>query len=188
MGFTVIRPDGITDAAFQPYARQLRQQGADLGRLRRVPEPETHRRWLPVWNTREEADTFADELRQRTGDDTWTVVEVNGGASEGPLSPLLIQFSRQGDGLTLGVHPLSKALLRSSFPDALGLISHAFIRADHWAEFSRRGGGLAEWVRLTLPVLTGLSREQLEELGYAVIDSDDERTVVFVPPPMPATV
>ena len=45
MGFTVNRDDGMTkDAEFEAYARLLRQQGVDLGKLPRVPEPGTGRR------------------------------------------------------------------------------------------------------------------------------------------------
>src|SRR5438552_15727012 len=110
MGFTVTHQGGAKDAEFQAYARLLRQRGADLGKLPRVPEPGTNRRWLYVWNTRAEAQAFAEELRERTGDPAWQVAEVNGPASEGPLSRLLIQLARQADGLTFALHPPSRAL------------------------------------------------------------------------------
>src|SRR5947208_16836653 len=87
MGFTVTRPGGTYDAEFQTYARLLRQLGADLGRLPQVPEPGTNRRWLHVWDTREAAQAFVKELRERIASEGWEVIEVNGSTSEGPLGP-----------------------------------------------------------------------------------------------------
>src|SRR5437773_1289787 len=76
MGFTVHRPGGTKDSEFEAYARLLLQQGKDLGKLPRVPEPGTQNRWLYVWQTREQAKDFAQELRRRTRDDAWEVVQV----------------------------------------------------------------------------------------------------------------
>ncbi len=53
--------------------RLLRQQGKDLANLPRVPDPENpRRRWVCVWNT-QEAQQFADELKEQTGDNGWRV-------------------------------------------------------------------------------------------------------------------
>jgi hypothetical protein len=77
MAFTVSRTDGGTkDAEFEAYARLLRQQGVDLGKLPRAQEPGTGRRWLYVWQNQENAEAFANELRTRTRDNHWAVVEV----------------------------------------------------------------------------------------------------------------
>ena len=62
MGFTVTRPGGTRDRQLQAYARLLRQRGVDLGRLPRVRDPMTDKHWLYLWDTRAEAQAYADEL------------------------------------------------------------------------------------------------------------------------------
>jgi hypothetical protein len=182
MGFTVTRPGGTKDAEFQTYARLLRQRGVDLGRLPRVPEPGTNKRWLYLWKTQADAQAFADELKQQSGDPAWQVVPVNAPASEGPLGPILIQMVRQADGLTFGLHPLSRAMIRSAFPNAVSSTTYASIDPASWEDFRKKKGGLANLVRQLAPNLTGLTQEQLETLGYAVVDADTSETLVFVPP------
>src|SRR4051794_40142857 len=49
MGFTVYRGGGTRDSEFQAYVRLLRQRGVDIGKVKRVLEPEAGRRWLYVW-------------------------------------------------------------------------------------------------------------------------------------------
>jgi hypothetical protein len=185
MGFTVYHEGGTKDAEFEAYARLLRQRGADLGKLPRVPEPATNRRWLYVWNTREEAEAFARELKKRTGDRAWSVLELNAPISEGPLGPILIQLTRRGDGLSFTLHPLSLALIRSAFPQ-VGPTTRTFIDTELWYDFLRTRGDLAELTRQIAPGLTGLQLEQLERLGYAVVDDDTDETLVYSPPAMSA--
>ena len=127
MGFTVTHAGGTKDAEFQEYARLLRQRGVDLGRVPRVPDPGTNRRWLYVWDTEAEARAFANELKKRTGDAGWSVVQVNGPASEGPLGPVVIQLARRADGLTFGLHPLGRATIQSAFPGTVPATSYASI-------------------------------------------------------------
>src|SRR5438309_11516667 len=131
MGFTVFRPGGTMDGEFQTYARLLRQTGKDLGKLPRVAEPGTNRRWLYVWNTQEEAEAFAEEMKERTGDPTWEVKKVSAPPSEGPLGPLVVQLDRQATGLTFALHALSRALIKSAFPDAIGT-TNIFIDLATW--------------------------------------------------------
>ena len=119
MGFTVNHLGGTKDAEFEAYVRLLRQTGVDLGKLPRVPEPGPQkRRWLYVWSTEQAAQDFATELKERTGDPDWEVVQTPSPPSEGPMGPLLIQLVRQANELTFALHPLSRAMLQSAFPDA----------------------------------------------------------------------
>src|SRR5207253_535320 len=134
MGFTGFRPGGMKDAEFQAYARLLRQMGKDLGKVPRVAEPDTNRRWLYVWNTKEEAQAFTEEMKERTGDAAWHVLELAAPASEGPLGPLVLQLARQATGLTFALHPLSRALLKSAFPRAVGMTS-VFLDLAAWQDF-----------------------------------------------------
>lgn len=93
MAFTVSRSDGGTkDAEFEAYARLLRQRHVDLGKLPRAPEPGTQRRWLYVWDSEEKAQSFADELKRRTGDDAWVVTPVDALHPKGRWAPSLFRL------------------------------------------------------------------------------------------------
>lgn len=182
MGFTVTHPDGLKDVAFPTYSRLLRQNGVDLGKLPRVRDPRTPKRWLHVWKAQKEAEAFANELKAWTDDRTWEVVEVSGRALEGPLGPVIIQLVRQADGLTFGLHPLSRDMIRSAFPQTVRPTTYATLDASTWHDFRKIKGGLKELVREIIPSLTGLNPEQLATVGYTVMDADTEQTLVSVPP------
>jgi hypothetical protein len=183
MAFTVSRNGGTTrDAEFEAYARLLRQQGVDLGRLPRVPEPGTGRRWLYVWDSRDEAQAFADELKKRTRNNAWAVSEVAVPPSEGPMGPILVQVGRRANGLVFGLHPLSRAMIRSAFPDAKGTATTLAIQFETLEEFLAAHGSIEALAREVVPTLTGLKLPELERLGYALIEEDTDRTLVFVRP------
>jgi hypothetical protein len=183
MGFTVTLPVGTKDAEFEAYARLLRQQGKDLGNLPRVPDPENpRRRWVYVWSTEEEARKFADQLKKQTGIGHWRVEETAAPPSNGPFGPVLIQLARRSDGLVLTLHPLSLTMIREAYPDAQPSTTNAFINTQTWNDFLKTQGGLSNLVEEIVPHLTGLVVAQLNEVGYAVIDADIDRTWVYVPP------
>ena len=183
MAFTVRHSDGTTkDAEYEVYARLLRQQGVDVGNLPRAPEPGTGRRWLYVWDSREKAQAFADELRRRTGDNAWVVTEVDAPPSEGPMGPLIVQVGRRANGLVFGLHPLSRAMIQSAFPDRKGAAATVSVNFDSLEDFVNTHGGIEALAREVVPTLTGLKLSELEELGYALIEDDTHRTLVFVRP------
>ena len=183
MGFTVTRPVGTKEAAFEAYIRLLRQQGKDLGNLPRVPDPvNPKRRWVYLWNTQEEAQRFADELKEETGDNGWHVEATGAPASQGPLGPILFQLARRSDGSVLALHPLSLALIREAFPDAKPGAANTIINTQTRNDFLKTQGSLTDLVEEIAPSLTGLNMDQLTDLGYAVIDADTDRTWLYVPP------
>jgi hypothetical protein len=182
MPYTVTRAGGATDADFLDYTRLLRQNGLDLARLPRVAEPGTRRRWLYAWDSRGEAQAFADELNHDRPDAVWEVLEVPAPVSEGPLGPFVIQLVRQGDGLTFGLHPLSRALIRSAFPRAASALTYASLDTATWQDFRKTRGNLGTLVADLVPSLTGLTREEAERLGYAVVDADSDKTLLLIPP------
>jgi hypothetical protein len=183
MPFTVHRNDGMTkDAEFETYSRLLRQRGVDLGKLPRAPEPETERRWLYVWDSRELAQDFADELRKRTRDNAWVVIEVDAPPSEGPMGPVIIQVGRRSNGLDFGLHPLSRAMIQSAFPNAKGSATTVSINFETLHDFQTTHGNIKDLSREVIPTITGLKLQDLETLGYAVIDDDTDQTLVFVRP------
>jgi hypothetical protein len=73
-------------------------------------------------------------------------------------------------------------MIRSAFPQTVSAATYATIDPPTWSEFRKTKGGLGELVREVLPALTGLSPEQLEALGYSVVDADTNETLVSVPP------
>jgi hypothetical protein len=183
MAFTVHRNDGMTkDAEFEAYARLLRQKGVDLGKLPRAPEPGTRRRWLYVWDSRQNAQAFADELRKRTRDNAWTVVEVDAPPSEGPMGPLIVQVGRRANGLAFGLHPLSRAIIQSAFPNKKASVTTVSINFETLHDFQATHGSIENLAREVVPTLTGLKLQELEKLGYALIEDDTYRTLVFVRP------
>jgi hypothetical protein len=182
MSFTVNHNGGTKDAEFEAYARLLRQRGIDLGKLPRVPDPGTGRRWLYVWDAKEKAQAFADELKERTRDSAWNVVEVAAPASEGPMGPVIIQVGRRANGLVFGLHPLSRAMIQSAFPGGKGAAGTISITFETFEDFQTIHGSIEDLAREIGPTLTGLKPEELEKLGYALIEDDTDRTLVFVPP------
>lgn len=177
MGFTVTRKGSTKDSEFEAYARLLRQQGKKLGDLPRVPDPENpKRRWVYVWNNQEEAQGFATELQQQTGDTGWRVQPTAAPPSHGPFGPLLFQLARRADGSVLALHPLSLAIIREAFPAAKPGAADAVLNV----QFSN--GVSIDLIREVLPSLTGLDRSQLAEVGYALIDADTDQTWLYVPP------
>jgi len=183
MAFTVHRNDGMTkDAEFEAYARLLRQHGVDLGKLPRAPEPGTRRRWLYVWDSREKAQAFADELRKRTRDNAWIVVEVEAPPSEGPMGPIIIQVGRRANGLVFGLHPLSRAMIQSAFPGARASATTVSVNFETPHDFQTTHGSIKDLAGKIVPTLTGLEQQELEKLGYALIEDGSDRTLVFVRP------
>jgi hypothetical protein len=183
MGFTVTRSEETRDAQFEAYTRLLRQQGKNLGNLPRVPDPENpKRRWVYVWNTQEEAQQFAEELQEQTGENGWRVEPTAAPPSNGPFGPVLLQLARRSDGLMLALHPLGLAMIREALPDATPGATNTFIDTQTWNDFLKMQGSLSDLVAELVPSLTGLSMEQLTDFGYAVIDADTDQTWVYVPP------
>ena len=181
MGFVVYHPGGNTNAEFEAYVRLLRQRGVDIGKLPRVPDPETGQRWLYVWDTQEKADAFAAELKKRTASKNWVVRSSQARPTQGPVGPILIQLARRADGLSFELHPLSQAMIGSIFPHAIGATNTIFVDARKWSEFLKVHD-FARLVRDVIPTLTGLPLGQIDELGYWVVDSDSDETVLKFDP------
>jgi hypothetical protein len=179
MGFTVTHQGGTKDVEFEAYARLLRQKGVDLAKLNRVPEPGTSRRWLYVWNVEADARAFADELKKRTRDNAWEMVQVNAPASEGPLGPVEIQVGRQSNGWTFALHPFSRQMLQEVFSGSCRVPS-VFIATDTRQDFQTTMGGLADLAEQVAIILTGVSIDQLTDKfgGYRVYDPATKKELV----------
>ena len=183
MAFTVSRADGIAkDSEFEAYTRLLRQKGIDLGKLPRVPEPGTGRRWLYVWGSKEKAEAFAAELTKRTRDKGWVVIDVTAPPSEGPLGPIIIQVGRRATGLVFALHPLSRTMISSAFSGAKAIATTVSTDFETYQDFLKTYGSIEDLAREVVPTLTGLKLPELEKVGYALIEDDTGRTLVFVKP------
>jgi hypothetical protein len=182
MAYTVTRNGDTRDAEFEAYARLLRRQGVDLGKMPRAPEPGTGRRWLFVWQEKADAEAFARELRKRSRDDNWAVVEVAAPPSEGPMGPLIVQVGRRSTGLAFQLHPLSRAMIQSAYPDAKVMPSTISIDFLTLQDFTTTYGSIADLAAKIVPTLTGLEPTELDRLGYSLIEDDTNRSVLFVRP------
>ena len=180
MAFTVSRLGaGTYNSEFEAYARLLRQRGVDLGKLPRAPDPMTGRHWLYVWSNEADAQAFADELKRNTEDTEWVVQAVSAPPSEGPLGPIIVQVGRRVGALVFGLHPLSRTMIQSAFPTAKRPAVTVSI-AHETLQTTR--GTLKDLTQEVLPSLTGLTLSEIEKVGYAVIEEDSDRTLVFVKP------
>ena len=181
MGYTVYRPGGTTNDEFEAYSRLLRQSGKDLGKLPRVPEPGTNRRWLYFWDTQGGAEAFAKEMKRRMGRPGWAIMEVESQPSEGPLGPLLVQLERVSSGLAFSLSLLSLALLKSAFPNAI-VPAKTFIDVEKWNDYQKSRGNFRDLVQEIMPSMSGLTEDQLRTIGYEVVDLDTKKLLVVQPP------
>ncbi|MBY0522617.1 MAG: hypothetical protein K2R98_04440 [Gemmataceae bacterium] len=150
----------------------------------RTPEPATANRWLYVWAKREDAERFAKELRKRTKVKSWRVDELAEDlVSEGPLGPVDIYINCHRSGCTFGLPPNSRKLIQRKFPDAR-LTPRVSVGHDAADQTEGHMDG-SVWDHVAL-ILTGLTREQLEELGgYRVYEPMRDR-VLRKPPSLAA--
>ena len=98
------------------------------------------------------------------------------------MGPIIVQVGRRAAGLVLGLHPISRAMIQSAFPDAKGIASTVSINFETFQDFLTTHGGIKDLAREVVPTLTGLRLQELETMGYALIEDDTDRTLVFVPP------
>jgi hypothetical protein len=137
---------------------------------------------LYVWESKPKAQAFADELKKRTRDNAWIVAEVAAPSSEGPMGPIIVQVGRRANGLVFGLHPLSRAMIRSAYPQVNGTAKTVSITFDSVQDFLTKHGSIESLSRKVVPSLTGLELHDLENLGYALIEDDTDKTLVFVQP------
>jgi hypothetical protein len=73
-------------------------------------------------------------------------------------------------------------MIQSAFPDANGSATTISINFETLHDFTTTHGGIEDLAKEVVPTLTGLKLQVLENLGYALIEDDTERTLVFVRP------
>jgi hypothetical protein len=162
MPYTVVLPGGTSNYDFEAYVRVMDQLGVDWADTPRALEPETAARYLPIWERRADAERFAEALRQHAEQKGWRVVEVPPERiSRGGLGPVEIKVGRQSDGFVYGLHPNSRRLIERAFPQA-HLLRSVFVGTKPHEDFDT-----SQWqvIDQVARILTGLTPEQLEQLG-----------------------
>jgi hypothetical protein len=117
--FAVGLPGGTNDGEFQAYVRLLAEQGINLEKPR--VEDSFGRKWLHVWENRDDAEKFALQLRRATRNPSWEVYELVPPTPATEVAaddsgPIVILVGRQSDGNTYDLHPRSVKRLRKKFP------------------------------------------------------------------------
>ncbi len=156
----------------EAYARLLREQGINPEAGHRL-EDSFGRKWLHVWDTRDEAERFAARLRKETRNRYWEVYELTplrppNGKAAGSPEPLSILVGRQSDGNTYSLHPGSLKLLRQRFPQVHPRPT-VFLGRGTQDDYEATSGSIYDQVAT---LLTGLSPERLFNAfgGYRVVD------------------
>jgi hypothetical protein len=180
MPFTVGLPGGTRDCEFEAYVRLLEQRGINVANTPRVVDPVTGKRWLYAWENEADAQAFAAALRQETENDAWQVYPLpNVEPTSGPLGPIEIRVAQRSDGCTYSLSPTSRKLILKRFPRA-NLAPNVFISTPARFDLERTHGPI--WGQVAL-ILTGLSEEQIQQLGgYRVLDPVAERVFRKAPP------
>jgi hypothetical protein len=176
MGYTVARPAGCNDWEFQDYLLRLR--GIKYGCAPRVRDPLTNQGWLYYWEEREGAEQHAERMRRWHKDPSWRVVEVSGPHSLGPLGPVVFSFADGGTTVYLGLSSISESLIASAFPDARPLLFEVRIRRETFEHLRADPGGWAELLRQVGPLMTGLTFDQLNSLGCAVVNERSQQVLL----------
>ena len=73
-------------------------------------------------------------------------------------------------------------MIQSAMPNADGTATTIAVNFETINDFLNSHGSIADLAREVVPTLTGLKLRDLERLGYALIEEDTDRTLVFMPP------
>jgi hypothetical protein len=186
MGFVVVHRGAAPEGWYRQYlrllSRVLLKEGVSLDRVPRVAGEGG--RWLYVWPGEAKAAEFAEYLKERTEDPDWEVGPAGAAPSVGPLRPLRIEVGKEVTSWTFGLEVLTRKALRIRFPgscenhDVSIWIPYS---PDEPARWTKTPDGIRKAVEQVLPILTGLSLEQLSAFGgYEVVDPVTEE--VLIPP------
>ncbi len=180
MAFIVHRPN-MTNREREDYLRALRKHGIDLGQTSRVLDPDTEKIWLALISSREEAVSIAGRLNRETSS-KWLVSESSPSDSFGPLGPVIFHLSRRSGYFIVHPHTQTMAMIQSAFPNATPLATGINVEGELWQRYKSTGRDLSDLVYDLAPTLTGLCSEQLQELGFHLVDVDSDEILVVQQP------
>jgi hypothetical protein len=175
--FAVAKPGVMTEREFEDYEGLLGKHGIDVNDAWRVHEPEAQDRWLCAWGHRDDAERFADALRNLTGERSWKVqpLREEDCVTKGPIGPVTIYVNPQSEGCTFQLRLNGRNRIRKKFPLVEPWKKPIFIGYQAWDDFERNDWSvLLQVTRL----LTGLSEDQVDQLGgVRFYDPSAERTL-----------
>jgi hypothetical protein len=163
--YSVGLPKGEEQTSSSASTELLRQ---GLVTEQRPSEEMFGRKWLHIWESREQAEQAASHLREVTRNPAWEVYDLStphllSGARNGQVGPVEILVGRQSHGRTYALHPHSVKLIHQHFPQARPRAT-VFIAG----EMPIPSQAMYDQVAL---LLTGLSKSQVMDLGgYCVVD------------------
>ena len=73
-------------------------------------------------------------------------------------------------------------MILSAFPDVKATAATISVNFDTFQDFLTTHGSIEKLASEVVPILTGLQLQEIEKLGYALIEEDTDRTLVFVRP------
>ncbi len=73
-------------------------------------------------------------------------------------------------------------MILSAIPGAKGTASTISVNFDTFQDSLTTHGSIEKLASEVVPILTGLQLQETEKLGYALIEEDTDRTLVFVRP------
>jgi hypothetical protein len=118
-------------------------------------------------------------LREESEDDNWRVYalpDVEPG--RGPLGPIDIRFVQRSTGCGYSLSPLSRVLILKRFPQT-HLVQSVLLSGAVGPEFEQTQSRFWEYIA---QILTGLSEQQIEQLGgYRIFDYRAKRFVRETP-------
>ena len=187
MGHVVVHKGEMGEAEYRQYlllvSRWLLARGSSLDRVPRTAANGDAARWLYVFDDEASAKELVDELKQHTQDPGWEVAPVEGTVEEGPLRPITVEASWTATSIGIGLDPIMEEALQTRYPRQAKYW-------EIWLKLTQEGRQpaaeeLRELTGQLLPVLTGLSPEQLGVYGgFEVVDPVTERVLVpFTPYP-----
>jgi hypothetical protein len=182
--YTVGLPHGIRDFEYADYIRLLEKDGVNIVDTSRVVDPVSGQRWLHAWENEADAEAFALALREESEYDKWRVYALpDVEPTRGPLGPIDIRFTQRSDGYFYCLSLLGEKLILKRFPQT-HLVHTVFLSDDPAPDSEQTRSRI--W-RSIVEILTGLSEEQLEQLGGCrIIDHKTKRFLRETPLVTPA--
>jgi hypothetical protein len=188
MGYTVVYEGEPTADVYQDYftllSRLLLKHGLQLDRVPRTSDNGHADRWLYVWDREEDAREFAEQVKAQTEDPHWRVSLVEQPPSLGPLRPIQVEVGRAVSSWTFGLDPLTRRALQLRFPGSCENDDVSIgvpFGAKGTPKWQRTTAAVRTLVEQVLPILTGLSVEQLRTFGgFQLVDPVTRE--IIVPP------
>lgn len=189
MPFTLDRQASSGEPAYPDedarlVAPELLKRGIPLHRVPRVRPSQGRDGWLYVWESREDAENAARQLKRRTGD-RWLVQETDQRPSVGPLLWLRINMTEESDALLFVLDTVTHAMIERRFSGSCRHPS-VLVGAEPGDDLPRDKPHFLAVARQALFMLTWVPLEELAVFGKFQVIEPFGRGVVLQPSPIVA--